>query len=170
MSVWLSIGGAICVAVTAVGLVISWRVWRKSGAIRGLRAVAWSLLPLGAYLVGAVRLLGSLVANIVRFAGAFVFSPKSWAGVIVIGLAVVLFLLSGGLPLMNWRKARERRRAAKAEASAGRGPGGPSGPPAVPASRRAPASTRGGRSSAPAADDDDDLGDVQEILRRRGIN
>jgi hypothetical protein len=167
MSVWLSIGGAICVAVTAVGLVISWRVWRKGGAIRGLRAVAWSLLPLGAYLVGAVRLLGSLVANIVRFAGAFVFSPKSWAGVIVIALAVVLFLLSGGLPLMNWRKARERRRAAKASQDAGRGPGGPAAPPAIPATRRAPAKV--GRTAA-APDDDDDLGDVQEILRRRGIN
>jgi hypothetical protein len=167
MSVWLSIGGAICVAVTAVGLVISWRVWRKSGAIRGLRAVAWSLLPLGAYLVGAVRLLGSLVANIVRFAGAFVFSPKSWAGVIVIALAVVLFLMSGGLPLLNWRKARERRRAAKA--AAGRGPGGPTAPPAIPASRRAPAPTKASRTAA-APDDDDDLGDVQEILRRRGIN
>jgi hypothetical protein len=168
MSVWLSIGGAICVAVTAVGLVISWRVWRKGGAIRGLRAVAWSLLPLGAYLVGAVRLLGSLVANIVRFAGAFAFSPKSWAGVIVIALAVALFLLSGGLPLMNWRKARERRRAAKANQSADRGPGGPAAPPAIPASRRAPAPTKASRTTA--APDDDDMGDVQEILRRRGIN
>jgi hypothetical protein len=170
MSVWSSIGGAICVAVTVVGLGLSWRLWRKSGATRGIRGVAWSLLPLAAYLTGAVGLLGRLVNAIVRFAGGFVFSPKSWAGVIVVGVAVLLFLTSGGLPLLNWRKARERRKAA---AAASRDSDSRA---AVPAARR-----RGGAQAAdppavgapaaqgPAGAGDDDLSDVQEILRRRGI-
>jgi hypothetical protein len=195
MSVWTSIGGAICVAVAAVGLVISWVTWRKSGAIRGMRAIAWSLLPLVAYLTGAVRLLGTMVSAIVRFAGHFVFSPKSWAGVIVLGLAVLLFLSSGGLPLLNWRKARERRKLA-AEAAAARGDapqkGGRGGrgetstQPAIPASRQPAAQTqtrtqapapvragRGGRSASADGSgngDDDDMSDVEDILRRRGIN
>jgi hypothetical protein len=161
MSVWLSIGGGICVAASAVGLVLSWMVWRKKGATRGIRAVAWSLLPLAAYLTGAVRLLGTLVSAIVRFSGSFVFSPKSWAGVIVVGVAAVLFLASGGLPLLNWRKARERRKLA---ATAGKrddpGQGGTAPQAITKANRRAP---------VPGGSDDDDLGDVQEILRRRGI-
>lgn len=161
MSVWLSIGGGICVAASAVGLVLSWMIWRKKGASRGARAVAWSLLPLAAYLTGAVRLLGTLVSAIVRFSGSFVFSPKSWAGVIVVGVAALLFLSSGGLPLLNRRKARERRKLAAAAGQredAGRDDGSPKA--ITRPNRKAP---------VPGGSDDDDMGDVQEILRRRGI-
>ena len=175
MSVWTSIGGAVCVAITAVGLIASWRIWRKSGAGRGIRAAAWSLIPLAAYLVGAVGLLGRIVSAVVRFAGSFVFSPKSWAGVAVLGVVVVLFLASGGLPLLNWRKARERRKQAKAKARADAADdsrqavavGIRSAPVGTaPAPRTAaPAPT----AAAPSAAADDDMSDVQEILRRRGI-
>jgi len=177
MSVWNSIGGAVCVAITAVGLVLSWRIWRNGGASRGMRAVAWSLIPLAVYLTSAVLLIGRLVSAVVRFAGAFVFSPKSWAGVAVLGVIAVLFLASGGPPLMNWRKARERRKLAKARARAGDSGDArqavavgsrtePMG--TAPAQRaKAPARMSGSGSGSGAADDD--MSDVQEILRRRGI-
>ena len=84
MGVWSDIGGAICVAVTALGLVWSYRIWRKDGVHRGMRAIAWSLIPLAAYLVGAVGLIGRLVNAVVIFAGSLVFSPKTYAGVIVV--------------------------------------------------------------------------------------
>jgi hypothetical protein len=161
MSVWSSIGGAVCVAVTAVGLILSWLTWRRNGAVRGMRAVAWSLLPLAAYLTGAVLLLGRLVNAVVRFAGSFVFSPKAWAGIVVVGIAAALFLSSGGLPLLNWRKARARRKAA-AEGGGGRKSRGtaPQGSPPAVDGRKAP---------VPRGPEDDDMSDVQEILRRRGI-
>lgn len=161
MSVWSSIGGAVCVAVTAVGLILSWLAWRRNGAVRGMRGVAWSLLPLAAYLTGAVTLLGRLVNAVVRFAGSFVFSPKAWAGVVVVGIAAVLFLASGGLPLLNWRKARARRKA-RQNGGAARDVAPAGATPAVSGSSRAPAQRGSG--------DDDDMSDVQEILRRRGIS
>jgi hypothetical protein len=155
MSTWTSIGGAVCVAVTVVGLLLSWLVWRKKGASRGMRGVAWSLLPLAAYLTHSVLLLGRIVNAVVRFAGAFVFSPKAWAGIVVVGISAGLFLVSGGLPLLNRRKAKERRK------QAADGPAQVNGtqPTAAVAARGKPAVTS----------DDDDLGDIQEILRRRGI-
>ena len=173
MSVWSSIGGAVCVAITAVGLVLSWRIWRKNGASRGMRAAAWSLIPLAAYLTNAVQLVGRLVSAVVRFAGSFVFSPKSWAGVAVLGVIVVLFLASGGLPLVNWRKSRERRKLAKARAKDSGDTRQPvtAGTRAVPVGMapapraKAPART----AAAPSDEADDDMSDVQEILRRRGI-
>jgi hypothetical protein len=161
MSVWSSIGGAVCVAVTAVGLILSWLTWRKNGAVRGMRAVAWSLLPLAAYLTGAVLLLGRLVNAVVRFAGSFVFSPKAWAGIVVVGIAAALFLSSGGLPLLNWRKARARRKAA-AEGGGGR-------KSRSTASQASPPAVDGRKAPVPRGPEDDDMGDVQEILRRRGI-
>jgi hypothetical protein len=160
MSIWSSIGGAVCVALTAVGLVMSWRIWRKSGATRGLRAVAWSLIPLGAYLTNSIHLIGRIGSAIVQFASAFVFSPKTWAGVVVLGVAALLFLSSGGLPLMNWRKSRERRKAA-ADAGQPKDSGKTSSQPAVVRAKS--------KTSVPAGSDDEDMSDVQDILNRRGI-
>jgi hypothetical protein len=163
MSTWTTIGGAVCVGVTVVGLLLSWLIWRKKGATRGMRAAAWSLLPLAAYLTHSVLLLGRIVNAVVRFAGAFVFSPKAWAGIAVVGIAAGLFLVSGGLPLLNWRKARERRKlatqAAQADGAVGQANG--SQPTAAVASRS--------KAPVPKAAEDDDMGDIQEILRRRGI-
>jgi hypothetical protein len=167
MSTWNSIGGAICVAISAAGLITSWLVWRKKGAISGMRGIAWSLIPLAAYLTNSVLLIGRIAGAIGRFAGAFVFSPKSWAGVIVLAVAVLLFFTSGGLPLLNWRKARERRkvasRAAQADGTAVQGTGtAPGSQPALAAPRRKAAAAR-------PADADDDMSEVEAILRQRGI-
>jgi hypothetical protein len=165
MSVWASIGGGVCVAATAVGLVLTFFIWRKQGAGRGMRAGAWSLLPLAAYLTGAVTLLGRMVNAVVRFGGAFVFSPKAWAGIIVVGISVLLFLSSGGLPVLNWRKGRERRKAAKAAKAARQGA-------AVGSPGQGAVTTAQQRTAAPVprGSGDDDMNDIQEILRRRGIN
>jgi hypothetical protein len=166
MSTWLSVGGAICVAISAAGLIASWLVWRKKGATSGMRGVAWSLIPLVAYLTNSVLLIGRIASAIARFAGAFVFSPKSWAGVIVLAVVVLLFVVSGGLPLLKWRKGRERRKAAgrggRADEAVGQGGRTGSGSqPAVTARRKA--------AEPHAADPDDDMSEVEAILRQRGI-
>jgi hypothetical protein len=175
MHVWTDIGGAVCVAVSVVGLVLSWRIWRKNGATRGMRAVAWSLLPLAAYLTHSIALLGRVVNAFILFAGSFVFSAKAYAGIIVVAVAVVLFLVSGGLPLRNSRKSRKQRKAAKAAKADGAQPEMAAvGTGSADNGSSGNGGGRKGKSKAPvprgSADDDDDLGDIQEILRRRGIN
>jgi MFS family permease len=162
MSTWNSIGGAICVAISAAGLIASWVAWRKRGAISGMRGIAWSLIPLAAYLTNSVLLIGRIASAIGRFASAFVFSPKSWAGVIVLAVALLLFVVSGGLPLLNWRKARERRKRAPGDAAVSpRAAAAPGAQAAVEAPRR--------KVPAPAAEPDDDMSEVEAILRNRGI-
>jgi len=157
VSTWDSIAWfPICVGLTGVGLVLSWLIWRKSGVRRGSRAAAWSLLPLAAYLTGAIVLIGRIGSAVVRFAGSFVFSPKSWAGVCLFGIAALAFLASGGLPMLPWGK---RRKAKKAKNGSPAAAPGPPTVPAVAASRKRNAGA-----------EDDDLGDVQEILRRHGIS
>jgi len=169
VGVWNSIGGVVCVAVTALGLVWSYRIWRKDGWTRGLRAIAWSLIPLAAYLTGAVGLLGRLVNAVVIFAGSIVFSPRTYAGVIVVIVAVLLFILSGGLPLAKERKARKRRKAEKAAARAQRESGQPAAP-AGPETKAVEPHRAGAKKAAPGGGGDDDMSDIEEILRRRGIN
>jgi len=173
MNTWNSIAWfPLCVGLTAAGLVYSWFAWRRRGARRGIRATAWSVLPLAAYLTGAILLIGRIGSAIVQFAGSFVFSPKTWAGVALFGLSVLLFLTSGGMPKLSSGKKRARKKEAK-QAAAGAGSG-----VAVPDGRgnRAAEVTAGAARPAKAAQgkgaaDDDGLdADVAEILRRRGIN
>ncbi|MGO9278851.1 MAG: cellulose synthase [Streptosporangiaceae bacterium] len=154
---------AVCVALTAVGLTLSWLTLRRSGPRRAVRVAAWSLLPLAAYLTGALPLVGRIVSAIVRFAGSFVFSPRAWAGIAVLGLIVVMFLASGGLPARSRRKDRGKSQGQQAVGTAQSG-----ARPAVPA---APDKARASGKSRKAAgpDQDEDFAEVAEILRRRGI-
>jgi hypothetical protein len=154
---WLSFAtsswaGPVFILITLAGLVLSVIAWRKRGARSGIRGVAWSLLPIAAWLTHALRLIGHLVSSVVQFAGGFVFSPTAWLGVILVGVSVVLFLVSGGIPFVSWRKHH------KAERERRSGGGKPS---------TSVAPTRG-KPAVPAHDDD--LSDVRDILKKHGIS
>jgi hypothetical protein len=151
--------GPVCLAVTIVGIVLSVLVWRKRGARSGIRGIAWSLLPLAAYLTHALGLIGRIVSAIVQFAASFVFSPETWLGVILVGVVVVLFLVSGGLPVARQFKRRAAKERADRSQSDRGGPAG-NGQAKVPAVRK----------RAEVTADDDDLSDVHDILKRHGIN
>jgi hypothetical protein len=155
----------ICGGLTAAGLVVSYFRFRRRGARSGVRFAAFSLLPLAAYLTGTVTLITRISSAVVRFAGSFVFSPERWSGVVLAGVAAAMLLVSGGIPLTGRRKGRKSR-AVQA------GDQGVAAPAA--AGGRAQVSAGSGKVAkrakrgAPAAADED-LGDVEEILRRRGI-
>lgn len=150
----------ICGGLTGVGLVLSWLALRRRGVAAGLRGAAWSLLPLAAYLTGAIKMFWRIGAAIGAFAVSFVFSPVVWAGIVVTGLAVVLFVVSG---------AMRGRRAAKQQ------PGTP-GRTVAPGTRPAkaldatqphtPAGKGRGKAAAPG---EEDFGEVTDILRKHGI-
>ena len=112
-------------ALTVVGLIISWVVWRRKGASAGLRAVAWSLLPLAFGLIGLMGLLASLAGQLVRFFGGLVFDPLAWAGVVVAGVAVVLWTI--GRLLRGRSRTGRTRRAARVHSRPSGEPGGGEG-------------------------------------------
>jgi hypothetical protein len=159
MGTWQNIAiFPVCLIVTIIGLLLSFVAWRKKGLRSGLRGVAWSLLPLAMWLTHSVGLVGRIVSAVVRFGAGFVFSPEAWLGVILVGISVVLFLVSGGIPLARYGRKHRERDKQKAARRAGRDSGGHPTAAVAPARRQA---------EVPAGDDD--LSDVQEILRRRGI-
>jgi hypothetical protein len=156
----------LCGGLTGLGLVLSYVAMRRRGLGAGLRGAAWSLLPLAAYLTGAIEMFWKMGAAVGDFAKGFVFSAQVWAGIAVAGVAVVLFVVSG--PLRRRRvKPVQGQQTVGAKAAA---PGRELAPRTAPVATTAPAGTpvkaRKGKS---AADDDDDLGDVEDILRRHGI-
>jgi hypothetical protein len=166
----------LCGGLTGLGLVLSYLAMRRRGAGVGLRWAAWSLLPLAAYLTGAIEMFWKMGVAIGDFAKGFVFSPQVWAGIALAGLAVVLFVVSGSV--RRRVGAGQDKRAAESGAGGGRAlnqnratPGGqlatrPAATAPVAGPAASPAKTRKGKS---AADDDDDLKDIEDILRRHGI-
>jgi hypothetical protein len=161
----------LCGGLTGLGLVLSYLALRRRGLGAGLRGAAWSLLPLAAYLTGAIEMFWKMGAAIGDFAKGFVFSVQVWSGIAVAGLAVVLFVASRPLRRRGKRgqdKGQDDRAVgARAGATApGRELTTRTGPAAATAPARTPAKARKGGN---AADDDDGLGDVEDILRRHGI-
>jgi hypothetical protein len=169
----------LCAALTAAGLALSWLIWRRGRPRRGIRAAAWSLLPLALYLTGAVPMLWRVGSAIADFAQGFVFSPKTWAGLALFGVAALILLVSGGIPLLtSGRKRAKKRELKKAEqgspaaTKAGAAVAVPTRQgdrPAVEAGTPEPSKVRAGRRAKGGSDDDGLDPDVAAILRRRGI-
>ncbi|MFI0422694.1 cellulose synthase [Spongiactinospora sp. 9N601] len=161
----------LCAGVTGVGLVISFLLLRRRGAAAGLRAAAWSLLPMAAYLTGALPVLWNIGSSVVGFVTGLVFSPTVWIGVALTGLAVVLYLVSGFLRGRGRAKADRRTGAAAEPAQRQAAPAQPRpgvAAPAPPAAATQPLPTRRPASAKKAADDD--FSDIEDILKRRGIS
>ena len=173
----------LALGLTILGLVLSYLTYRRRGLRPALMVTAWSLLPIAAYLTGAIEMLWKVGVAIGQFGSGFVFSPMKWAGIGVTGLAFALFLAAGGRT--RRKAAREARRAARADrkgeaegsstpSALGRAktaPGTqilPTERQRVPAERAAAATSAKGSRKA-TAPDDDDMKDIEDILRKRGL-
>ncbi|MGV9539031.1 hypothetical protein ACWDR9_35955, partial [Streptosporangium sandarakinum] len=87
----------LCAGLTGVGLLLSFLGMRRRGVLAGLRGVAWSLLPLAAYLTGALPTLWRIGTAIVGFVTGVALNPMVWAGVALAGLSAVLFVVTGAV-------------------------------------------------------------------------
>jgi hypothetical protein len=160
----------LCAGLTGIGLVASWFAMRRRGLKAGLRGVAWSLLPLAAYLTGSIEMFWKIGTAIGTFATSFVFSMKVWSGVGVAALAAALFVVSaGGRRRKQARKARGAVEDQPDRAAPGGTAGGASDATAGKGPGRKELANKPARAGKGALDDDDDMAGVADILRRHGI-
>ena len=145
--------------LTILGAALSWVAWRRRGLAAGLRGLAWTLLPVAAWLTGTLKLVVNIVNDVVSWATRLVFSPAVWAGIIVAAAAGGLFVLSGmmrsrGIGVRGKAAERATRKAERVRAK--------DATPAV-----------GGPAKTQRASDDssdlDDMADIEAILKKHGI-
>ncbi|MEP9364838.1 hypothetical protein ABLE68_17875 [Nocardioides sp. CN2-186] len=133
---------ALTLSLTVLGGIWTWVSFQRRGLSSGLRALAFTLLPLAAYLTKTLQMFTKIVNAVTSWATNLVFNPFVWAGVVLAGLSAVLFVTSGRM------RARERAKVAPADAPRAVGPA---------------------KQGRPALADDDDMADIEALLRKRGI-
>jgi hypothetical protein len=141
--------GVLALALTLVAGTWTWFAYRRRGIGAGLTGAGITLLPVAAYLTDTLRMFGRIGGAIGDWATGLVLSPSVWAGIVLAGLGVLLFGAGRAVT------ARTGDRPAPARGDQGRGQ--------LPASSPA---TRPGTSPAPV---DDEMADIEALLRNRGI-
>lgn len=139
---------ALTLTLTVCGAIWTWLAFQRRGVASGLRAAAFTLLPLAAYLTQTLRMLTRIVTAVADWATSLVFNPFVWTGVVLAGVSGVLFVVSAFL--------RSRQR-----------PTTP-GPAAADAAKSPGRLSRAERRDAPVLDDDTE--DIEALLRRHGIS
>ncbi len=86
--------GALACTLSALIGVLTWQRFKTRGIAAGVRGAAWTLLPIAAWLTGTLRLLTEILGDIGNWATRLVFSPSVWLGIVIAGVAVVLFGVS----------------------------------------------------------------------------
>ena len=143
--------GALALALAIVGGLYTWRAWRSRGPGAAIRGAGLTLLPIGLWLTGALALVGRIIDLVGHWLLRLVFSPIVWLGVVVTGLAIVLMVV-GGLVARRTTGRVSARTPAGSEVTTS------SAPPAV------------GRSRKPQPAVDDELAEIEAILKKRGIS
>ncbi len=136
----------LTLSLTAVGGIYTWFAYQRRGLAAGLKGAGITVLPLAAYLTKTLQMFTRIGDAVTDWATGLVFSPAVWLGVILTGVGVLLF--GAG----RWLDAR-RGDTPKAAKGTARKSG------ELPAGRAA--------RSEPAVDDD--LADIEAILKKRGI-
>jgi hypothetical protein len=146
--------GALALALTTLGGIYTWWALRHRGFAAAVRAAGITLLPLAAWMTGLLQVFGTVTHAFVHFFTRLVFSPVVWLGVIVF---VVAFVLIGASNVVSRR-----------------GETGPSGPsrPSRSKKRRTdkPATKAVGPTTRNDPLIDDEMAEIQAILKKRGIS
>jgi hypothetical protein len=139
----------ICVGLTLLGVIATGVAWRRGSRGRVIQGIGVALAPIALYFTGLLRVIWDTVVNVFTWAGSIVFSPAIWFGLSLLGVCIVLWVVGG----MVTRRSATR--------SAGKSP-------AKPVTR---GSAKPGTAVAPSAasNDDDDMAEIEALLKKHGI-
>ncbi|CAN5158472.1 MAG: hypothetical protein ACSLEW_09180 [Nocardioides sp.] len=151
--------GALALALTVAGGTWTYFAFRSGRTGAALQIAGITLLAPAAWLTGLLKVVGRVTDAVSDWAIRFVFSPSAWLGIIVAGVAAMVFAAG------TWLKARQSPATSKVASKAAVSGAG-RGSKARPGSSRAGSSGTGSPGSPAGAEFDD----IEELLRKHGIN
>lgn len=157
----------LAVGLTLIGIIIAGIAWRRGRRGRVLQGVGLALAPIALYFSGLLRLVWNGVAAIVGWAAGIVFSPAVWFGLSLLALCVVLWVVGGMLA------RRSPGRKAQAAATSGARPAAAlpaNNQPATGQSAKKQAAKKQAAVAKDAPPIDDDMAEIEALLKSRGIN
>lgn len=148
----------LALGLTLLGIIVVIVSGRRGNKGRLLQGLAVALTPVALYLSGLLRLLWNGVVAVGRWASAVVLSPPVWAGLGLLALCLVLWVVGGFVARRTPKRPRGRQtKQAPAGSGPAKSPAAVSGRDAKPAGRQQ------------AAPQDDDMAEIEALLKSRGI-
>jgi hypothetical protein len=136
----------LCIGLALLGVIATGFAWRRGNKGRVIQGVALALAPVALYFSGLLRLLWNGIVAVGTWASTLIFSPAIWIGLALLGLCVVLWVVGGIVA----RRSRPRDKAVPSESSAA----------------ALPAKGKSTRSEPPV---DDEMAEIEALLKARGI-
>jgi hypothetical protein len=144
----------LCVGLALLGVIATGVAWRRGNRGRVVQGIGLALAPVALYFSGLLSLLWNGVVALGTWASRILFTPAVWFGLSLLALCIVLWVIGGVLA---------RRSAAKTPAvEAGRTKAVAAQPAGQPTKAR-------GKTAQPAAPVDEDMAEIEAILKSRGI-
>ena len=150
----------LCIGLGLVGVVVAVIAFVRGRRGRALQALALALAVVALYLTGLLRLVWDAVVAVARWATGNVFDLAAWVGFGLLALGVVLWVVGGVLA----RRSRRARKAAKAQPAVGATASAQPRTGVAQSATRTPAK----KTAQPAAEDDD-MAEIEALLKSRGI-
>jgi hypothetical protein len=140
--------GALALALTALGGIYTWWAFGHRGFAAAVRAGGFTLLPLAAWMTGLLEVFGNVTDAFGHWFVHLVFSPVVWLGGLIF---VVAFVLIGAGNLVSRRQDPTAPQTKKTKQQ-------PEAPRAV------------GKATRHDPLIDDEMAEIQAILKKRGIS
>ncbi len=148
----------LCAGIALLGVIITAVAWRRGNKGRVVQGIGVVLAPIALYFAGLLTLVWNAIVAVVGWAARIVFTPLVWLGISMMGLCLVLWVVGGIVAKRTSGKAKPAEAEAKPAAGQSRTPAVGSG--------KAAAQPKQQQAAAPV---DDDMAEIEAMLKKRGI-
>ncbi|MET1007079.1 MAG: hypothetical protein ABWX96_16140 [Propionibacteriaceae bacterium] len=159
----------LAVGLTLLGIIATGIAWRRGNRSRVIQGVALALAPVALYFSGLLRLLWNGIVAIGTWASQIIFSPAVWFGLSLLTFCIVLWVI--GAFVARRFPSTPKQKAVAAQAGQ-KGAGQQSAAPAAVkgAAGKSPATRNPAKGKTAAPPVDDDMAEIEALLKSRGIN